>query len=217
MAADASRQVNSWARSGTRAVHRRHEFGVRSREAWAARRRRLPAGSAQGGRKDQAVLRAAFIQAIRLAIGRFMVSMTKSRLRCASTRRSVSAQPWGVYPHLRRFQRDVGFLPFATPSGALSCAGRCHLICERRFASGLPEFCVAAPFGGSTEHGFVWALKTNGVDPLRLRSIALAAKVLSLHASHRARSRLFASPLTVNRPQLFSPSIVRGRIDHRHR
>jgi hypothetical protein len=57
------------------------------------------------------------------------------------------------------------------------------------------------------------AYKWNSVDPLpRQATVALAATMLSVRASHQARSRL-----AVNRPQLFSPSIVRGRIDHRHR
>jgi hypothetical protein len=56
-------------------------------------------------------------------------------------------------------------------------------------------------------------LKWNSVDPLpRRATVALAATMVSVRASHQARSRL-----TGNRPQLFSPSIVRGRSDHRHR
>ena len=57
------------------------------------------------------------------------------------------------------------------------------------------------------------ALMWNSVGPLpRRATVAQAATMLSVRASHQGRSRL-----TVNRPQLFSPSIVRGRIDHRHR
>ena len=153
---------------------------------------------AQGGRQDQDDVRAAFIQAIGLVISRGVVSMTNSRLLYASTRRCVGAQPWGVSPHPRRAQRDAGPCCLSQAHQAHS-AVLDYVIYGRRLASGRPY----------------------SVCPASHRCLNRTWNRTTIRAGDSGdwamECGLEVERVALNRPQLFSPSIVRGRIDHRHR
>lgn len=140
---NARRRVNSWRRCGIRAALRRHETGVRASEAWAGGVGAYPR-SAQGGRQDQDAVRAAFIEAIDLAISRSIVSMPNSRLLYASTRRCVRAQPWGVSPHARRAQRGAGPCRLSHAHQVHSAVLN-YVIFGRRLASGLDNHISVRP------------------------------------------------------------------------
>ena len=73
--------------------------------------------------------------------------MTNSQLLYASTRRCVRAQPWGVSPHPRRAQRDVGPCCLSQAHQALSAVSD-YVIYGRRLASGQTIFrCGQTPIG----------------------------------------------------------------------
>ena len=88
--------------------------------------------------------------------------MTNSRLLYASTRRCVGAQPWGVSPHPRRAQRDVGS---RKPTRRIQLCW--NVIYGQR---GQPHFCaprLAAPIGGLNSDGD-WAGQGSGLEVERL-------------------------------------------------